>query len=169
MTKSFRCSDEGDAACGWDTAEALRRWSWRGSPNFSWNLLSPTGDDGCDLLDYRHQGRELMGHSSPSIHLSRELHVDAVLHGEIPPTEDFSDISGVFNPSPELPLASWTLAHSDDDRAPEVTCEILMFDEELARLQARSSRSIGHGLRPVFVTEKVQVPSEPSVVVTIYL
>lgn len=100
-----------------------------------------------------------MGDSAPNIDLDETIPVD----------EEFSDISGVFNPPSELPFARWTLAQSEDTEAPEVICELLIPDEELARLQARSSRAVGHGLRPIREGDPTEVSVEPSVVVTIYL
>lgn len=109
-----------------------------------------------------------MGDSKPEIELQ-----DAVddfeasdLLDAITAFEEDSEISSVIRTASVVGSARYTLPTSDDEEAPEVTCELT--DEFPDEHTTRSSRTIGHGLRPLRAAEHLQAEEDtPNVVVRI--
>jgi hypothetical protein len=95
-----------------------------------------------------------MGDSSPDIELQDAVEFD-----------DISEISTVMRATSSVSRAEWTLTRSDDAEAPEIICTMESEDEE----GVASSRSAGHGPRPLVEAEHVAVTDGPRVVVTIEL
>jgi hypothetical protein len=98
-----------------------------------------------------------MGDSSPDIDLQ-----DAVLD-----FDEISEISTVMQATSSVSHSEWTLTRSDDEEAPEITCTMEAEVEEEGGASVQSSRSAGHGPRPLVQAEHVSVTDGPRVVVTI--
>lgn len=108
-----------------------------------------------------------MGDSKPEIELQDAVDdVDADdLLDAVPSFDEDYEISAVVKTAAEVGSAQYTLPTSDDLDAPEVTCTLTEeFPDERV---TTSSRTVGHGLRPIVESEQVDVEEMPKVVVRI--
>ncbi len=80
--------------------------------------------------------------------------------------DEESEISSVIRAAKVVGSARYILPTSDDAEAPEVTCDLM--DEFPDERETQSSRSIGHGLRPLRQAQHLESDEDtPNVVVRI--